>query len=99
MRRPFSVRCPMRRQNLIALIISFNCAAVGASAQTFTPGVTKSLTCGTNPRCVATADFNGYGHADVAVANYGTGLSVGSVNILLGDGVMMYCLQKAALRY
>lgn len=48
----------------------------------FTQAAGSPITVGTEPRSVATADFNGDGIEDLAVANYGDG----TVTILLGKG-------------
>ncbi|MFY1829890.1 FG-GAP-like repeat-containing protein [Myxococcus fulvus] len=53
---------------------------VYGDAQGFT--TRREFTVGTRPRALASADFNGDGHADLAVANAGSQ----DVSLLLGDG-------------
>jgi uncharacterized repeat protein (TIGR01451 family) len=63
------------------LILSGVTALSGRTAATDFAAA-KSYTVGTGPNTVATADFNGDGKADLAVANRGSG----NVSVLLGNG-------------
>lgn len=53
-----------------------------ASAMLFVPGPGSPYSVGTKPLALAVGDFNGDGHSDLAVADYGTS----SVQVLLGNG-------------
>jgi uncharacterized protein (TIGR03437 family) len=48
----------------------------------FTFSAASPIAVGANPMAIVTADFNGDGNPDVAVANFGSG----TVTVLLGDG-------------
>jgi len=55
---------------------------LGNGAAAFTPSAGSPFPAGTNPFSLTVADFNGDGHADIAVANQGSN----NVTLLLGDG-------------
>ncbi len=55
---------------------------LGNGAAAFTPATGSPFAAGTNPFSLTVADFNGDGHADIAVANQGSN----NVTLLLGDG-------------
>jgi Bacterial Ig-like domain (group 3)/FG-GAP-like repeat/FG-GAP repeat len=55
---------------------------LGNGAGGFSPATGSPIPAGTNPFSLAVADFNGDGHADIAVANQGSN----NITLLLGDG-------------
>lgn len=52
---------------------------------------------GTNPIALTTADFNGDGYPDVAVANSGDAISPGNVSVLLNDAGLGHLLPGGTL--
>ena len=76
-------------------------AAAGSASVSFRSPV--NYTVGTNPGAVAIGDFNGDGHADVAVVNAGdsTKNDPGGISILLGngDGTFKPAINFSAVNY
>jgi len=74
---------------VISLLVPFSLSNPAHAATVgFKPGVTYPV--GTGPRAVASADFNGDGKADLAVANSGilnfVAIDDGGISVLLGNG-------------
>jgi len=75
-------RTPSASKALVTLLLTALlplCPTTGAALEFASP---VSYPVGASPTAAVIADFNGDGHADIAVANFGSG----DVSILLGTG-------------
>ena len=63
-------------------VFGFGLAGDACTAPSYAVSPSIPLPAGGNPAAVATGDFNGDGHTDIAIANRGTG----EVSVLLGNG-------------